>query len=768
MNNDDQSKKNKNGKRGITLAFIIGSIMLVGFLGSYAFYVNVVENNKNEEVTVKGAELALTFSDNDNGINAELEFGKSVTKKFTLENTGTVTGSVSLEWDNLINTYLNGSLTYRLEYSDSEEGEYTVLNENSNVPVTETPITQGLSNEISVPAGETYYFNLVITLNYTDFDQTSDLKATFQTNFILGEVSKYRYYGLTVDPNGGTWEDFTSAQEYQLNKDETKEISNPTREGYTFGGWEVNGIASSMNENTFTMGIGNTILRAKWNANKYPVTININGEETTQEVEYGSTITLNTPSREGYTFAGWEVTGGTIEGNKFTVRETENISITAKWTVNKYKYIVYHSKMNIDGKGYTLVDADTDEGEAEYNTTVTPTVKSYIGFGVPSTNSLTIQAEESYPPVLNKVEYNYERNKYTLTLDTQGGTYAGNLSEEMYYEAENILSTPEKTGYNFTNWTVGGEVVEDNKITMGTEEITVVANYTAKTYTVTFNANGGTVSSESKIVSYDGTYGDMPVPTYTGYKFMGWYTTATGGVQVTASSKVELSENQTLYAKWSKVSDSASTLAKLNKSVKSENPSFADPATTDETADGLYSMADDYGTSYYYRGAVEDNYVKFAGFYWRIIRINGDGSLRIIYDGTSAHANGSNSTNRLAITSQVYNANYDDAKYVGYMYGPSGTGASTSKSQAQTNTANSEIKTAIENWYKTNIADKGYDAYVSDTIYCNDRSTPGKNATGWSNDTGLGYGTNATAYGAYARSGSQPVNYNKVQPRFTC
>lgn len=250
MNNDDQSTKNKNGKRGITLAFIIGSIMLVGFLGSYAFYVNVVENNRNEEVSVKGAELALTFSDNDNGINAELEFGKSVTKKFTLENTGTVTGSVSLEWDNLINTYLNGSLTYRLEYSDSEEGEYTILNENSNVPVTETPITQGLSNEISVPAGETYYFNLVITLNYTDFDQTSDLKATFQTNFILGEVSKYRYYGLTVDPNGGTWEDFTSAQEYQLNKDETKEISNPTREGYTFGGWEVNGIASSMNEKT--------------------------------------------------------------------------------------------------------------------------------------------------------------------------------------------------------------------------------------------------------------------------------------------------------------------------------------------------------------------------------------------------------------------------------------------------------------------------------------------------------------------------------------
>ena len=53
---------------------------------------------------------------------------------------------------------------------------------------------------------------------------------------------------------------------------------------------------------------------------------------------------------------------------------------------------------------------------------------------------------------------------------------------------------------------------------------------------------------------------------------------------------------------------------------------FDDPATTDE---GVFEMEDDYGTSYYYRGAVENNYVKFAGFYWRIIRVNGDGKYCI-------------------------------------------------------------------------------------------------------------------------------------------
>ncbi len=162
-------------------------------------------------------------------------------------------------------------------------------------------------------------------------------------------------------------------------------------------------------------------------------------------------------------------------------------------------------------------------------------------------------------------------------------------------------------------------------------------------------------------------------------------------------------------------------------------------------------MEDDYGTSYYYRGAIENNYVKFAGFYWRIIRVNGDGSLRIMYDGTQAYANGANSSNRFIKTGQAYNSSYYDNKYVGWMYGPAGTSYSTSKEQAQTNTADSDIKGVVDAWYKTNIADKGYGNAVSDTIFCNDRSTPGKEVTGWSDDTGLGYGKNATAYGAKAR-----------------
>ena len=208
---------------------------------------------------------------------------------------------------------------------------------------------------------------------------------------------------------------------------------------------------------------------------------------------------------------------------------------------------------------------------------------------------------------------------------------------------------------------------------------------------------------------------------------------------------------------------SEETLAMLGITSQGTMSGFDAAATT---AEGVFEMEDDYGISYYYRRAVTNNYVKFAGFYWRIIRVNGDGSLRIIYDGTQAYANGTNNAGRFIKTGQVYNTNYRDNKYVGWMYGPSGTTSSTSKAQAQTNTADSTIKGVVDAWYKTNIADKGYGNAVSDTLFCNDRSTPGKELTGWSSDTGLGYGTQVTAYGATARTRV----YNNIVsvPTFKC
>ena len=166
----------------------------------------------------------------------------------------------------------------------------------------------------------------------------------------------------------------------------------------------------------------------------------------------------------------------------------------------------------------------------------------------------------------------------------------------------------------------------------------------------------------------------------------------------------------------------------------------------DKSDKGLYQGTDDYGTTYFYRGNVKNNIVQFAGFYWQIVRINGDGSIRLIYDGTEKNATGV----KQSINNRTYqfNSKYNDPAYVGYMYGnPEGT----TFDEVHNNTNNSTIKTAVDNWYKTNIADKGYSSYVSNSIgFCGDRTIySGGDGIQTDKDTYFG------AYGRYAKNVAQ-------------
>ena len=163
----------------------------------------------------------------------------------------------------------------------------------------------------------------------------------------------------------------------------------------------------------------------------------------------------------------------------------------------------------------------------------------------------------------------------------------------------------------------------------------------------------------------------------------------------------------------------------------------------------LCKAKDAYGDSYYYRGNVTNNYVKFAGFYWRIIRINGDGTVRVIYDGTSAHANSESSEDR-QIGTTAFNSSYNDNAYVGYMYGK--TGAST-YAETYANTNNSTIKTYLDTWYENNIKGTTNEQYVKDNLFCNDRSFAQDNS-------GTGVGTSETHYRWYNFANN--VNNNKM------
>ena len=204
------------------------------------------------------------------------------------------------------------------------------------------------------------------------------------------------------------------------------------------------------------------------------------------------------------------------------------------------------------------------------------------------------------------------------------------------------------------------------------------------------------------------------------------------------------------------------TLTLLNLTETSGTPDFSKTSCSSECEEatvGIYKTEDDIGTSYYFRGDVENNYVYFAGFYWRIIRINGDGSIRMIYAGTSAHENGydDSSTKDTSIGTSAFNSSKDDNAYVGYMYGTVGA---SDYATTHANTNDSTIKTTLDNWYASNIKDTTNEQYVVDAIYCNDREL----------NSGTGVGTTRSYYKAYNRLNTNKtptLKCNQVNDRFT-
>lgn len=216
-----------------------------------------------------------------------------------------------------------------------------------------------------------------------------------------------------------------------------------------------------------------------------------------------------------------------------------------------------------------------------------------------------------------------------------------------------------------------------------------------------------------------------------------------------ANDAMDASFNGTVSADANQGNIAKITLTSLNLSPSRGTPNFTKTSIDDKT-NGIYSAKDDLGTSYYFRGNVTNNYVKFANKYWRIIRINGDGTIRMIYAGTSAHANGYNdsSANDMSIGTSAFNSSRDDNTYVGYMYGTKG--AST-YANTHSNTTNSTIKTKLDSWYDTNIVNTGNEKYIADAIYCNDRSV----------SSGTGIGTTNTTYAAQTRG-------NNGQPTLKC
>ena len=228
-------------------------------------------------------------------------------------------------------------------------------------------------------------------------------------------------------------------------------------------------------------------------------------------------------------------------------------------------------------------------------------------------------------------------------------------------------------------------------------------------------------------------------------------------------------------------------LAGIKKNYASPTATLTNPITdasaSNEAVMGL--APDDYGISYYFRGNVQNNFVSFAGMCWRIVRITGDGSVKLaLYDYSSANC--TNTGNDLAFArysgttyKTKFNENGDDNAYIGFMYG---TPNSTTYAATHANINKSTILQNLETWYKAKLT--SYTDKLADTIWCNDKSTikdvtfngfesvDGVLNKGSMPFPGLGYQKELTFYGSgirnYMSEQSYPSYTNGTGPSLIC
>lgn len=341
-------------------------------------------------------------------------------------------------------------------------------------------------------------------------------------------------------------------------------------------------------------------------------TVKLESKFVSYDGTYGE---LPTPTRQGYDFLGWftaQTDGAQVrKDDKVTI--TAGQTLYAHWTAGEVNYTVKHYQQNVENDRYTEVSSETLSGIT--NQTTAAAAKSYTGFTAQSVTQQTIAADgttvveikydrNTYTvkwmngeatlqtdenvrygatpaytgetPTKTREGYTCSFTGWTPTISTvtADATYTAQFTETAnsyqitYHGVDGAtnnnpatytygvgltLNTLSKTGYTFDGWydaKTGGNKVESISTTQ-TGDVNLYARWTPKTYTVTLDANGGDVTPDSMTVTYNGDYSGLPTLTRTGYTFNGWFTAAEGGQQVTESTKVQITADQTLYAHWS-------------------------------------------------------------------------------------------------------------------------------------------------------------------------------------------------------------------------
>ena len=397
-------------------------------------------------------------------------------------------------------------------------------------------------------------------------------------------------YVILFDADGGTLQ---FASDTVSSDGKLKTLPAPVKTGYSFIGWYTAKTGGALVD-TSTVFTKNATIYARWGelasgdsgkpaaSVAFKVTFDANGGDVSLSSDStdsnGKLSFLPSPLRSGYVFVGWFTTkdqaGVAVTTN---TKYTENTTIYARWDVIpdvNTPLITFDAYGGVVTPTYNNVD---DDGQLA--TLPTPKRDGY-SFGGWYTDA--VEGEKvTVSTVFSKNATIYARwtiETYTITFNADGGTVTPASGTTGGDWRLGSLPTPVRGGYDFGGWYTSHEGGGD-KVTAGTVftgSITVFASWTIKSYTVTFNGNGGTLTSSSMTTGTDWKLASLPTATRLGYDLEGWFTAASGGEAVTLGKVY--SEDTQVYAHWLVVN---TYTIRFNP-----NDGVVDTATTMTNADG--------------------------------------------------------------------------------------------------------------------------------------------------------------------------------------
>lgn len=373
-------------------------------------------------------------------------------------------------------------------------------------------------------------------------------------------------------------------------------------QGYEFVKWTGTGVKDSKSASyTFVMPAEDVYLEAEVAGKSFTVSFDSQGGSAVSSVKvtYDESYKLPAaPSKTGYNFAGWytKESGGTKISSGDTVQITSDLKLYAHWNAGTgISYTINHYQMNVSGSGYILYASESGSGKAEEKLTLSAFAKSYTGFEyagacagtkASATPGSYTASTSVLPDGTRVINLYYTRKKYNVTLSKMDGIGLLTGSGQYYFGESVSVDCTLAEGYSWLKWN-GTYNTQSQKytFTMPASSVELTAYAEARVYTLTFNANGGSLGNTERRVQMGTAIGELPVPVRNYYRFDGWFTAAEGGSQAGATTRMG-SSDVTVYAHWTPKPESGWVLASevpANATVTAEKWTYTWTETKEST-----------------------------------------------------------------------------------------------------------------------------------------------------------------------------------------